>query len=127
MRSLIALLLLGHAAHAEKAMDAAAFQSHTLGRIFAFAYEGEPPYGTEHYLPNRQVIWIERDGSCHSGKWFQSGQNICFRYRNIAGMTCSEFYPDGDHMIVFPADDIAAHRAALTDIMLPTSCEVPLS
>lgn len=127
MRSALICLAMASSAAAQDAMTGAAFQSFTEGGMFAFSYENRAPYGTEHYLSNRQVIWVEDDGSCWTGRWFVAGDMICFRYDNRAGTTCSQFYQDGDNMIVIAKNAVSGHRAIRTRTMLPSLCEVPSS
>jgi len=128
MRSLILYLALTGAVLADEPMNAASFQAYTQGKIFEFAYDDEPPYGTEQYLPDRQVIWIDFEGACWRGKWFEQDGHICFRYRNMTGLTCSMFYVDGDAMIVVPDDSMAAvHRAVPAQSLPSNRCEAPLS
>lgn len=128
MRNLVVYLMLTGAALADEPMNTAAFQAYTEGKIFEFAYGDEPPYGTEQYLPDRQVIWIDFEGACWRGKWFEQNGNICFRYRNLEGMTCSMFYPDDGAMIVVPDDTIdRVHRAVPAQSLPVNRCEAPLS
>ena len=127
-RLLAVLLLLASPATAQDMLDGPAFEAFTTGRIFAFAHKGQPPYGTEHYLPDRQVYWIDNAGQCHRGEWFVDGDDICFRYRSHTGLTCSQFATDGRALIVFPTNPPSdVHRATPTGTMLPSQCEAPLS
>lgn len=112
---------------AQDPLDAEGFDQHTVGRIFSFTY-GEEPYGTELYLPGQQVIWIEDDGTCWEGHWFQSGSSICFRYQGLQQQTCSVFYPEGKNMYLIPDNpDDPPHLAQLSTSVLPNQCNTPMS
>ncbi len=128
MRNVLICLFLTPAAQAQEALTTSNFQSYTEGRIFAFAYPGENPYGTEHYLEDRQVIWAAADGTCLRGKWFEADGQICFRYRDWPSLNCSYFFTHEDGMLVVPGEnDDRTHVASLTQTMLNNQCDPGMS
>lgn len=91
MRTL-ALILIGSAAAAETPMTGAEFDAYATGRTLTFGTEGNPDYGVEEYLENREVIWSPRPGECVEGVWFDRGDNICFVYENDPEPKCWQVY-----------------------------------
>ena len=123
MRSVLFCCLLATHAQADNAMNAQAFQDHTEGRVFTFARSDGPPFDTEYYLPNREVIWVKPDGDCRAGEWFEQDRFICFRYSNLERVTCSEFLGHDDKMTVIPGDGSSIYFGWVTDPASAPQCE----
>ncbi len=87
MRSLV-FILLACPALAETPMNGAEFEAYVEGRTLSFGTVGNPAYGVEQYLPNREVIWSPMDGTCYDGTWFEQGEDICFLYEHDPEPKC---------------------------------------
>lgn len=64
---------------AAEPVDAARFEAETAGRILAYRRDGIL-IGIEEYLRDRRVRWSFADGTCFEGRWYPSGEMICFAY-----------------------------------------------
>lgn len=94
-RALAALSLiatLAGAAPAAEPMSAAEFETYATGKTLFYATGGFT-YGAEQYLADRRVIWTFLDGQCATGFWYESDNQICFRYdHDPADPQCWSFY-----------------------------------
>lgn len=68
-------------------MSANEFEAYVTGEIFIFS-KGGVPRGIEEYRPNRQVRWSFLDEHCKRGRWYPSGEQICFVYEDGTGPQC---------------------------------------
>ncbi len=91
MRSLI-FALLATPALAETPMTGVEFEAYVEGRTLSFGTLGNPNYGVEKYLPNRQVIWSREPGQCVDGVWYEQGEDICFLYEHDPEPKCWRTY-----------------------------------
>jgi len=87
MRSLL-FVLLASPVLAESPMTGAEFEAYVEGRTLSFGTLGNPAYGVEKYLKNREVIWSPLDGTCVDGIWFEQGEDICFLYEHDPEAKC---------------------------------------
>ena len=92
---LVALACAGTAsAAADTPMTGAEFQSYAEGKTLVFRSGGQP-YGAEEYLSNQRVRWAFMEDDCMEGRWYQSGEEICFEYEGEVGAQCWRFYKSG--------------------------------
>lgn len=98
-----ALLLCGLAtpAFAQEVVTAEEFEALVTGRTLTYGEAGQPPYGIEHYYPNRRVTWAWVDSDeCKEGSWYAEGPAeapaICFVYEEDLDPQCWRFYREGD-------------------------------
>ncbi len=96
-RLILALLIVALPAFADTPMSAKAFEAHTTGKTLYYGVGGQR-YGVEQYLPNRRVRWSFLDGDCKEGRWYPSGEQICFVYDDNPVPQCWLFYQDGDRL-----------------------------
>lgn len=94
MRSLLFALfaLPAMTAMAETPMTGAEFEAYVQGRTLSFGTQSNPAFGVEKYLPNREVIWSPRDGSCVDGVWYEQDDTICFLYEHDPEPKCWRTY-----------------------------------
>lgn len=86
----IALALLGSilgAMPAMAAMSAAEFAARVTGKTIYYTTMGTPS-GVEEYLPGQRARWMDRDGTCIEGTWFESAGTICFDYPDYGPVQC---------------------------------------
>ena len=93
MKYVFALLLFLPAAifASERPVSPAEFERMVTGKTYSYA-NGLSVYGAETYLENRRVRWSFLDGKCTDGKWYVSGEQICFVYDDIPNPQCWQFY-----------------------------------
>jgi hypothetical protein len=103
MRALLLLVVLASPALAEEPVSAAEFEDLVTGRTLTYGAPGEPPYGIEHYFPNRRVTWgwLGSD-ECMEGSWYAEGDPkhpaICFVYEDDLEPQCWRFFRDGESL-----------------------------
>lgn len=79
-------------------VTAEAFEAYVTGKTLTFDY-GEGLFGTEQYLPGRQVRWAFDGGRCLTGRWYPEGTAICFVYEgNSADPQCWRFTMPGGRL-----------------------------
>ncbi|MCG6885445.1 MAG: hypothetical protein LJE62_16975 [Silicimonas sp.] len=102
MKVLVALLYLvpAVATAADAPISAAEFERLVTGKTFSYGANGVP-YGAEAYYDNHRVQWTYLDGECHDGVWYQAGEQICFRYENIADPQCWLFFENSGRISAF--------------------------
>jgi hypothetical protein len=62
-------------------------------------------FGTEFYLPGRQVIWQYADqDDCLNGEWRPKRGAICYTYQD-GDENCLSYYPDGKKLVGVEWDD----------------------
>lgn len=103
MRTLLLLTLLASPALAEEPLTADEFQAMVEGRTLTYGALGQPPYGIEHYYPNRHVTWsFLGTDQCIEGTWYAEGPPeapaICFLYVEDPEPHCWRFFRDGDQL-----------------------------
>lgn len=81
-------------AFAETPMTGAEFDADVTGKTVTYDY-GDGLFGTEEYLPNREVRWAFEGDTCIYGKWYQSGDEICFVYDNDPIPQCWLYFLEG--------------------------------
>ncbi len=72
-------------------LSAAEFDAYATGKTLSYAQYGVI-WGTEQYLPNRQVLWAPSQSSCEYGTWEEQDGAICFTYEASPGPNCWLFY-----------------------------------
>ena len=95
MARLITILatVCGTAGWAETPMTGAEFDAYATGRTLSFGTIGNPDFGVEQYLPNREVIWSPNPDTCIEGVWFDRGDDICFLYEHDPEPKCWRIFP----------------------------------
>lgn len=68
-------------------LSADAFDALTRGRTVTYSINGEF-HGMERHLGDRRVEWAFADGECHTGRWYEVEEAICFVYENLEGPQC---------------------------------------
>lgn len=101
MRPLLLLAVLATPALAQEPLSAEEFEAMVEGRTLTYGTLGEPPYGIEHYHPDRRVTWaFLGTDQCIEGKWHAEGPEdspaICFVYVDDPVPHCWHFFRDGD-------------------------------
>lgn len=101
MRLLLALAFLATPALAEEPVSAEEFESLVEGRTLTYGEPGQPPYGIEHYFPDRRVTWaFLGSDECLEGTWYAEGPKdspaICFVYEDGLPPQCWRFFREGD-------------------------------
>ena len=87
IRGLLLSVLLAGPAMAQT-LDGAGFDAYVSGRTLTFTLPDGSTFGTESYAPDRSVLWSTAPGSCQDGRWFPSGNLICFTYRTDPAPRC---------------------------------------
>lgn len=91
MRLALALAVLPFVALAETPMTGAEFDAYATGKTLTYAYGGMI-FGTEEYLPGRQVRWAFTEDICQFGKWYEKDAAICFVYDHDMEEQCWQFF-----------------------------------
>lgn len=94
MRLALAFIVLTLPAHAETPMTGPEFDANVTGRTVTYDYGGGL-FGTEEYLPERQVRWAFEGDTCVYGIWYPSGDEICFLYSNDPTPQCWLYFLEG--------------------------------
>ncbi len=68
----------------------AAFEALAEGHTLHFTLDGAP-FGAEQYFPGRRTLWRYADGLCAEGRWWGSGDSVCFAYDDVEGAQCWRF------------------------------------
>lgn len=121
----LALVSPALAAQAETPMTAAEFEAYATGKTLSYA-QGARIWGSEQYLPDRQVIWAFDQDDCQYGIWFEDAGNICFVYENDPAPQCWRFYNDTTGLRAEFVDDPA--NTALSEVnqtRTPLQCNGP--
>ena len=103
MRSLLLLLCLARPALAQDPVSAEEFEALVQGRTLTYGEPGQPPYGIEHYFPNRRVTWaFLGSDECLEGTWYEAGPPqapaICFKYQDDIEPQCWRFTRKGESL-----------------------------
>ena len=91
-------LALAGAGAAQTPLGAEGFERHVAGRTLTYSSEGVP-YGIEQYRADRTVVWSFLDGICQQGRWYPSGDRICFVYENYGEPQCWTFFLDAGVLV----------------------------
>ena len=83
---------------AQTPLTAAEFEARVTGKTLTYSSGGEA-YGVEEYFEGRRVRWSFLDGECQDGRWYVSGEQICFIYEDIPDPQCWQFYSTGGRLI----------------------------
>lgn len=101
MRLALLLLALATPALGQEALTAEEFEAIVTGRTLTYGEAGQPPYGIEHYFPNRRVAWAWLESEeCIEGFWYQRGPAqdpaICFEYEDDLEPQCWRVFREGN-------------------------------
>lgn len=123
--SLILVLLPVLAGAGEAPLTAEEFEARTTGRTLTYAVDGEV-YGTEQYLPGRQVIWAYEGAECQRGTWAETGGQICFLYEGDPEPACWQFFDEGGRLAArYLGDDDNSSLKELAQSPEPLNCPGP--
>lgn len=67
------------------------FMTYSTGHTLSYAADGTI-WGSEQYLPGRQVMWAFTGEECHYGQWYPQGDAVCFVYEGDEEPKCWNFY-----------------------------------
>ncbi|WP_233252454.1 hypothetical protein [Maritimibacter sp. 55A14] len=95
LRCLVLLALTTAPALAAEPLGPDEFAARVTGRTLHFQRHGAP-YGSEQYLPGRQVIWRFAGDICIAGFWYSERGKICFVYDREPGPQCWDFLRGDD-------------------------------
>lgn len=79
-------------------MTAEEFEARVTGKTLTYSSAGTA-YGMEEYFNGRRVRWSFLDGDCQEGRWYDSGQQICFVYEDIPEPQCWQFYASDGRLL----------------------------
>lgn len=119
------LIALPGLALAEPPMSASEFEARMTGKTMTYAEAGEV-FGTEQYLPGRQVIWAFSGQECRKGTWYEDGSAICFLYEDNPDPQCWLFFQRADGLKAhFTGDPEGTELSAVNESTRPLSCAGP--
>lgn len=125
VRLVLALCLLASAASAQTPMTPEEFETWATGRTLDYAVDGNI-WGSEAYLPGREVMDADTGGPCRSGHWYPKGGAVCFVYDGLPGEHCWRFWREGDEVL---ARALSADRdspaQSVTPAAGPLVCPAP--
>jgi len=112
-------------AWAQDLLDAEAFEAQVTGYTITFQQFGRH-FGTEQYLPGRQVRWRAAENLCQHGTWFPQGEAICFVYDHDPTPHCWHFWLDGGALVARSVlDQPGAELHAAERSTEPLACPGP--
>lgn len=121
----LALGLLASAASAQTAMTPEEFEAWATGRTLDYTVDGRV-WGSEAYLPGREVMDADTGGPCRSGHWYPKVGAVCFVYRDLPGEHCWRFWREGDGVWARPLTaDRDAPAQSVTPAAGPLACLGP--
>ena len=124
MRVLALLILAAAPAAAETPLTAAEFEAYVTGKTLTYS-AGGVPFGIEEYA-DRRVLWSYLDGQCQEGKWYTTGEMICFVYHACPEHQCWTFYlRDGGLFARFENDPAATELYETHQSREPMQCLGP--
>ena len=105
MRALVLALSLALAcpALAGQPLTAEEFEAHVLGKTVTYSQFGTL-FGTEEYLPNRQVRWSVAENLCQYGTWYPQVSDICFVYEDDPRPHCWTFWKEGEGLVALSVE-----------------------
>ena len=124
MGRLLAILLLAAPAVADTPLTASEFEALVQGRTLSYA-TGGVPYGAEEYLRDRRVRWSHLDGACEEGRWYASGDEVCFVYEGIETPQCWQFYMRDEGLVAEFRNTISPDLYELSATRGPLQCLGP--
>ena len=74
-------------ASAAFSMSAAEFDARVTGKTIYYNILGVPS-GIEEYRTDRRARWMDADGECVDGTWFEENGTICFDYPDYGPVQC---------------------------------------
>ena len=105
-------------------LTAAEFDAYATGKTLSYAQFGQI-WGTEQYLPGRQVLWSPEGEPCEYGTWYVDQGAICFEYEASSGPNCWLFYRGPQGLIA----DFVGGGSLLSEVDQspePLNCPGPL-
>ena len=87
IRGVVLALLLATPVAAQT-LDEAGFEAYVSGKTLTFTLPDGTVFGSESYAPDRSVLWSTTPGTCQPGRWFPSGDLICFTYQTDPEPRC---------------------------------------
>lgn len=107
-------------------LTAEEFDAYATGKTLTYG-QGGAVYGTEQYLPGRQVRWAFREDACQKGEWYPSGSEICFVYeQDTGGPQCWTFFQtEGGLRARFAGDAAGAELSEVAQSSEPLNCPGP--
>ena len=101
----IVLCLTSSLASANNTLSGADFDAFTKGHTLYYSQNGEV-YGAESYFDGARVRWSFLDGKCLFGRWYETGDQICFDYGAEFDIQCWRFFKGKKGLIAeFAGDD----------------------
>jgi hypothetical protein len=128
MRMSIALCLLASAAPAQTLMTAEEFDAWSTGAIMDWA-TNEDVYERLKFLPGRQILWDDFEGSCKTGRWYPKNGDICFdsdggsESDGKPEADCVTVLRNGDRVILSYGDDPSYGFNELYKVDDPLTCD----
>ena len=90
---------------AEATLSGPDFDAFTKGHTLYYSQNGKV-YGAESYLDDAKVRWSFLDGNCLFGRWYETGDLICFDYGAEFDIQCWRFFKGKKGLIAeFAGDD----------------------
>jgi hypothetical protein len=117
--SLVALLALPAAA--QETLSTEEFEAFATGRTLTYQRPGLV-FGTEEYLPGRQVRWVEQDGICRTGAWYPRDGAICFTYSGVGDIACWTYQRVGDAVQALSLDEFPQQPYQIVESAAPLAC-----
>lgn len=112
-------------AYADTPISPGEFEAFVKGRTLTYA-TGGVPYGAEEYLSNRRVRWSHLDGDCEEGRWYASGDEVCFVYEGISSPQCWKFFLREEGLVAQFTNDTASPEVyELSAVRGPLQCVGP--
>lgn len=106
-------------------LSATEFESYASGKTLTYA-EGGQVWGTEQYLPGRQVLWAFTGQPCQAGSWHAEDQAICFEYEGETGQNCWLFYHGPSGLVAqFQGGDATTNLSETAQTSTPMQCPGP--
>ena len=106
-------------------LSATEFESYATGKTLTYAEDGQV-WGTEQYLPGRQVLWAYTGQPCLSGAWHVENQAICFAYEDGTGQSCWLFYRGPSGLVAqFQGNDATPNLSETAQTTTPMECPCP--
>ena len=106
-------------------LSASEFESYATGKTLTYAQGGQV-WGTEQYLPGRQVLWAFTDQPCQAGVWHAENQAICFEYETEPGQSCWLFYRSPAGLVAqFQGGDATPNLSETAQTTAPMQCPGP--
>lgn len=106
-------------------MSAAEFDAYSTGKTLTYA-SGGYIFGTEQYLPNRQVRWAFTEDVCKIGHWYEQDDLICFVYEDAGNPQCWAFWrEEGGLRALFAGDPAGTELSEVRQTDKSMACAGP--